>query len=396
MKNKIIILISGLALLAFSSCKKDDPIIIPDFKATPYNIVIPKGFPTNLNIPADNPMTVEGIKLGRYLFYDGRLSGRNHPDSLMTCGTCHLQENSFEIGQNHPKYTSGFPYGLTGIVTPHTMLPMINLVFNNEGYLWNGAVYKTNTTLGSAAYGIPALPQYHRKNIESLVWMGIAAPHEMYGHPDKTTAMIASIPGYKPLFKAAFGTEEVTYDRIAKAIAQFVRTLISSNSKAHKVFRFEDNFTSAEQQGFIVFSTEEGGDCFHCHGGQGSPLFTTNLFYNNAKDTVFTDTRDRYAVTKDINDKGSYKATTLINIEKTGPYMRDGSFKTLDEVINFYSSGLKWSPYASSLMHKLNPPYGKGAELSVIQKANLKAFLLTLTDQTFLTNPSFSEPTNLP
>ncbi len=120
-------------LLAFAACQReDDPVPIPA-GPTPYTIEAPFGFPKKMNIPADNPMTLEGVELGRYLFYDGRLSGRTHPDSLMSCATCHLQEYSFECGIDHPVYQGGHPHGLTGIPTPHLMLPLINLVWNHNG-----------------------------------------------------------------------------------------------------------------------------------------------------------------------------------------------------------------------------------------------------------------------
>ena len=123
-------------LLFASACKPDDP----EYNPTPYEIKVPKFFPTNMNIPADNPLTVEGVELGRYLFYDGRLSGQTQPCSMMSCGTCHLQSRSFECGIDHPKFTGGKTFGLTGIVTPHYMLPLINLVWNESGYLWSGSV----------------------------------------------------------------------------------------------------------------------------------------------------------------------------------------------------------------------------------------------------------------
>ncbi len=377
----------GLILMS-SSCEKEpepDPVLDAP---TPYTIKVPTGFPTNLNIPADNPLTVEGIELGRHLYYDGRLSGRDEADSLMSCATCHLQENAFEIGANNPDYPDGYPVGLTGVKTPHVMLPMINLVFNNEGYLWNGFISNSNNNLGIPGYGIPAEPQYNLKNIESLVWMGIVAKHEMDGSIEKTVDMIQSIDIYPPMFKKAFGSSEVNIDRISKSIAQFVRTLISSDSKFDQMQRGDYQFTDAENRGLVLFTTEEGADCFHCHGSVGNPLFTTHLFYNNAKEDVFNDPRDRYGVTSNPMDKGAYKATTLRNIELTGPYMHDGRFKTLDEVIDFYSEGLVYSEYAHPLMEKLRPPYGNGAELTPGEKADLKAFLLTLTDETFI------DPTN--
>lgn len=385
----LILIILGL----FTSCVKDKVSVPDNFKPTPYTIKIPAYFPTLLNIPEDNPMTVEGVRLGRYLFYDGRLSGRTHPDSLMTCATCHVQANGFEAGMNNPRFPDGQTFGLTGIPTPHYMMPLVNLVFNNNGYLWNGFISNTNNQSGNAAYGVPALPQYHFKNIESLVWMGIAAPHEMNGSIDRTVQTIASIPMYPPMFKAAFGTEEVTYDRISKAIAQFVRTLISGNSKFDKYIRSEVNLTTEELQGYVLFTTENGGDCFHCHGGSGNPMFTTNLYYNNGKDSVFNDSKDRYGVTHSLTDKGAYKAPTLRNILLTAPYMHDGRFKTIDQVIDFYSEGVILTPYTNSLMHQ---SHNGGVQLTFSEKQQLKAFLNTLTDHTFITDTAFSKPINLP
>jgi len=381
----------GILIISFS-CKKDEVVEEVIHSATPYEFEVPQGFPSDLNIPEDNPLTVEGIKLGRYLFYDGRLSGRDHPDSLMSCATCHLQSAAFEVGPNHPKFPDGHPYGLTGVYTPHYPLPLFNLVWNHEGYLWNGMIYKDNPNLGIPSYGIPAEPQYNLRNIESLVWMGIVAKHEINGSIEKTVSMIQSIDMYPPLFKEAFGDEEINIDRISKAIAQFIRTIVSKDSKFDRVLRGEDNFTDSERRGLVLFTTEEGADCFHCHGSQGNPLMTTHKFYNNAKDTVFNDPRDRYGVTKNSRDHGAYKSTTLRNIELTGPYMHDGRFKTLDEVIDFYSEGLIYSDYAHQLMHKVYPPYGQGAMLNPQEKADLKAFLLTLTDQVLLTNPDYSNP----
>ena len=366
-----------------TGCKPDDPIITPIPPATPYSITIPTGFPNELNIPAENPMTVEAIWLGRHLFYDGRLSGRTHPDSLMTCATCHIQSRGFSTGIDNPRFPGGHAFGLTGIYTPHSTMPLVNLVFNKNGYLWNGMIHESNTFLYQDD------PRYHRRNIESLVWMGIVAPHEMVGNVDKTVALIASIPMYPPMFAAAFGTPDVTFERISYAIAQFIRTLISADSKFDKYLKGEYQMTSSELNGFVLFVTEEGADCFHCHGGDGNPLFTTNLYYNNATDATFNDPRDRYAITGNPADRGAYKAPTLRNIFSTAPYMRDGRFQTVDEVINFYSHHLVWSPYVHPLMHKINDG---GAQLLPAQKQDLKNFLLTLQDTTFLTNPALSNP----
>ncbi|MDR0602834.1 MAG: hypothetical protein LBG80_00855 [Bacteroidales bacterium] len=354
----------------------------PNFKATPYKFDIPLYFPTLLNIPEDNPLTVEGVELGRYLFYDGRLRGYTgiDPDSLMSCATCHLQQYGFECGLNHPKYTDGKTVGITGIPTPHAMMPLFNLAFNNNGYFWNGMIYNEN-------------PNSQFRNLEDIVRMGIIAPHEMNSDIERSVKAIASVSIYPPMFKAAFGTEEVTAERIQKAIAQFLRTLVSSNSRFDQYIRGETQLTSEELQGFILFTTEEGADCFHCHGSSGNLLMTTNLYYNNALDSSFSDSRDRFAVTLHATDVGAYRSPSLRNIAVSAPYMHDGRFKTLDEVIDFYSEGLHVSPYVHPLMHKINDG---GARLTPRQKQQLKAFLNTLTDDDFLTNPKYAKPTGLP
>ena len=375
MKNKLyIIFFIGLFLIAFIvACDKDEPLPSDNNPGpTPYNIVIPKYFPTVLNIPADNPMTVEGVRLGRYLFYDGRLCGKK--DTMMSCGTCHSQQYAFENGV-------GYAHGVTGIQTPHVMMPLINLVFNSSGYLWNGKVEHDNPVFNT--------PTTYGGNIEDLGWMGAVAPHEFHSDTNSCKAAIQAIAIYPPMFKAAFGSETVTFKNISKAIAQFVRTLISSNSKFDKYLKGEKTLTAQEMNGYVIFNTEQG-DCFHCHG---TILLTTNGFYNNAKDSVFTDTRDRYAVTGDPMDIGAYKAPTLRNISLTGPYMHDGRFATLDDVINFYSEGLVWSPYVHPFIKKVNDG---GVQLLPSDKADLKAFLLTLTDSTFINNPDFSKPSDLP
>lgn len=162
------VLILGMIVL---SCRKSELPETP-IAPTPYRIGIPFRFPSQLNIPDDNPMTVEGIELGRMLFYDGRISGRTDPDSMMCCATCHLQSRSFECGIDHPKFSGGHPFGITGIPTPHVMMPLINLVWTHTGYLWNGNVYPENPASGV-------------RHLEDLVWLAIVAPHEMNGDTNR-------------------------------------------------------------------------------------------------------------------------------------------------------------------------------------------------------------------
>lgn len=376
-----------------TSGNQENPIA---FSPTPYTIPQAQYFPKNLNIPADNPMTVEGVELGRYLFYDGRISGNTEKDMLMSCSTCHVQKNGFEAGMDNPRFPGGKTHGLPtpefpeGKPTPNYMLPLVNTVYNNNGYLWNGLVEPSNDHHGNAAYGVPDEEPYNFKGIESLAWMAITAPHEMNSTIERSVAAISAIPMYKEKFKAAFGTEEVTYDRISKAIAQFVRSIVSHNSKFHKYLRNEATLTTQELQGHDLFFSEDA-DCFHCHGG--SVLMTTNEYFNNAKDSVFDpNDHDRHYVTGDPMDIGAYRAPSLINIELTAPYMHDGRFKTLDEVIDFYSEGLVYSEYVHPLMKNVRR---HGVQLNPEEKAALKAFLLTLTDHELIDDPQYACPPEL-
>ncbi|MEI7660934.1 MAG: cytochrome-c peroxidase, partial [Bacteroidota bacterium] len=169
--------------------------------------------------------------------------------------------------------------------------------------------------------------------------------------------------------------------------------LISADSKFDRFLRGETELSNAERNGYVLFMTEQGGDCFHCHGGDGNPLFTTNLFYNNGKDSVYTDPADHRSFTGNQQDIGAYKAPTLRNLVFRAPYMHDGRFKTLDEVLAFYNSQLVWSPYISPLMHHIGT---RGIRLAPPQLADLKSFLLSLTDSNFVANPAFSKPSGFP
>jgi cytochrome c peroxidase len=215
----------------------------------------------------------------------------------------------------------------------------------------------------------------------------------MHSDTNRSKQVIARTKGYPALFKKAFGSEVVTMKNISRAIAQFVRTLVSSNSKFDRFLVGQAQLTSSELNGYVLFMTEQGADCFHCHGGDGNPLFTSNLFYNNGKDTIFTDPFDRRYITGNAADAGAYKAPTLRNLAFTAPYMHDGRFSSLDQVLGFYNSELVWSPAISPLMHHISTG---GIKLTPLELADLKAFLLTLTDSSFITNPAFGKPDKFP
>jgi cytochrome c peroxidase len=390
----VLVLFSSLILLFCCNKPSDNNLITHSYvfpTADPYF-----KFPTLMNVPADNPTTIEGVRLGRYLYYDARMCGRLDPDSQMTCATCHIQAHSFECGINHPKFIGGHPFGVTGIPTTHVMLPHINLVYNFYGYEWNGFITNSNTSLGSTEWNVPARPDYNFRNLEAEFWTVLYLHNEVYSDSARCIAALKSIqhPNYPQLFKEAFGTTDITIDRCCKAVAQFLRTLISYNSKFDKYIRHESggNLNVSEMRGYQIYSTETG-DCFHCHGNY--PLFSTYQYFNNGKDTAFSNDAaidSRYGFSMDPKDIGSYKAPTLRNIELTGPYMHDGRYNTLEEVVDHYASSVVMSNTISPLMKWAK--FG-GNQLTQQQKDDLIAFLKTLTDNVFINDTAFAKPSDL-
>ena len=349
MKNRMLFLC--VLVLLLGACKHEQN----DYKPTPYEFNIPLFFPNRTNIPADNPMTVEGVELGRKLFYDPRLSGRAVPGEISNCASCHHQENNFEAGQQ-----------ITGV--HHAMLPLVNLAWNTTGLGWNGSV----------------------ETLEDMVLAAVTAENEINGDTTQIVNYLQATDDYPTLFQKAFGSRKITFKNVQRAIAQFVRSLVSSNSKFDQYLRGETQLTQDELNGYVLFVTEEGADCFHCHGsGSGNALMTTNLFYNNGLDNVFTDPNDRFSITQNQLDRGAYKAPTLRNIAVSSPYMHDGRFQTIDQVIDFYSDNVKYSEQVSPLMHHVMQG---GVRLTKEEKTQLKAFLNTLTDEDFINNPNYAKP----
>ena len=339
-----------IALFSLASCKPEKETPYP---TTPYELPKPSYFPSKTNIPDDNPMTEEGVALGRKLFYDPRLSGRDGDDGIRCCASCHHQENNFDYG------------GSAGL--HHSVMPLVNLAWNHTGLGWNGGV----------------------ATLEDMVLAAVTSPVEINADTNQVVKYLQRTDDYPELFWKAFGSRDITFVNVQRAIAQFVRSLVSANSKFDRYLLGEEQLTEDELKGYELFCTEEGADCFHCHGGGGLALMTTNLFYNNGLDDHFDDPEDRAAVTGSHWDRGAYKAHTLRNIAVSAPYMHDGRFQTLDEVIDFYSDSVKNSETLSPLMHHV---MDGGVRLTDEEKAQLKAFLNTLTDEAFLENPEHSRP----
>ncbi len=340
----------GVLLLIIVSCH---PVHEEPYQPIPYELARPSYFPSRTNVPDNNPMTEEGVALGRKLFYDARLSGRDGTDGIRSCSSCHHQENSFEFG--------------APTNTHHAMLPLVNLAWNRTGLGWNGGV----------------------ATLEDMVLAAVTSPVEINSDTNQVVKYLQRTSDYPELFEKAFGSRHITFVNVEKAIAQFVRSLVSADSKFDRYLLGEEELTEDEMVGYELFCTEEGADCFHCHGGGGLALMTTNLFYNNGLDDEFNDPEDRSAVTGSHWDRGAYKAPTLRNIAVSAPYMHDGRFTTLDEVIDFYSEGVKDSENINPLMHHV---MDGGVRLTDLEKAQLKAFLHTLTDESFLNNPEYSRP----
>ena len=343
-----------------ASCKDDDtgqpnpdPPCPGEWKYAPvaYDLQLPPSLPP-MAIPPDNPLTKEGVSLGRMLFYDPILSG----DSTLSCAGCHLRQNAFTDPDR-------FSEGIDGSLGDRNAMQIINLGYADRLF-WDGRVH----------------------GLEEQALQPVENPVEMHETWPNAVAKLTRHPDYPKLFYEAFGECNITKELVVRAIAQFERILLSGNSKFDKVTLGGTGvfFTDEELNGFDIFNTERG-DCFHCHGGA---LFTDNEFHNNGLDSTHTDT-GLEIVTNNVHDRGKFKTPTLRNIELTAPYMHDGRFQTLEEVIDFYSEGLHFSETIDPLMK--NVAQG-GIQLTPQEKSDLIAFLKTLTDMEFIQNEDFSNP----
>jgi cytochrome c peroxidase len=357
--KKFILSLFAIAFLTvvFEACKPDEnePKLI---KPTPYTLEVPSYFGLP-EIPTDNPMTVEGVALGRKLFYDPLLSG----DNTQSCSNCHNVD--FAFTDNNLQFSLGIDKKPGG----RNAMAIINLAWDKE-YFWDGRA----------------------KSLEEQALGPVENPIEMHETWPNAVMELMTHAEYPGLFEKAFGTKVVTKELAAKAIAQFERTMISGNSSfdinylvPKKTLDAIKNPQTSLERGMKIFY--EKGDCWHCHGTVGDYLFTDRTFHNNGLDSVFND-KGQEAVTNNPIDKGKFKTPTLRNAEYTAPYMHDGRFKTLEEVIEHYNSGVKKSPTLDPNMKDL----AKGLNLTTQEKTDLKQFLLSLTDQSFINNPNFKKP----
>lgn len=360
MKSRIFIV--TLCVLGMFSCKPDEQVPDP----TPYAFNIPSGYPQPIQ-PADNITTNEGAELGRRLFYDTRLSA----DNSMSCGSCHKQENAFtDINR--------FSTGIHGQQGNRNSMPLINLTFNqNQQFFWDGRA----------------------ETIEKQIFEPVRNPVEMATDWNTVVQKIKDEPIYPSLFEAAFGTEDIDSVRISKAIAQFLRTIVSFNSRFDQWARGEGTLTAQEQNGLNLIQSQTKGDCFHCHNS-ADRLFSRYGHTNNGLDPQSAWSNPdydfgRFQVTGNNSDKAKFKVPTLRNVMLTAPYMHDGRFATMEDVlIAHYLTGGQVSETIDPLM-EYSPqamPGNPGLNLTPQDVQDIIAFLHTLTDTELTSNPKFSNP----
>jgi cytochrome c peroxidase len=352
--RKLLILAGAATLIvAVHACKKEEsnPVYSPTAKTVDVPSFV-KTYVGDMSIPADNPLTEEGVELGRKLFYEKMLSD----NMSISCASCHKQENAFD----DPRPFSEGTHGLFG---DRNAMAIVNAGWDQH-FFWDG----------------------RRNTLEGQAHDPVTNPIEMAATWPAVVERLQSSSTYPELFFKAFGTKTVDSNLVTKAIAQFERTLVSFNSKFDKYYYGHDTtvFTPQEKNGLTLFSGK--AMCNNCH--LMNTLFTDREIKNNGLDINPADA-GHMKFTGLATDRGKFKVPTLRNIGASAPYMHDSRFATLEEVVNFYSTGVKQS---SPNLDEHMVDFGSGLNLSMQEKADLVAFLKTLTDQSFLTNPKFSDP----
>lgn len=325
------------------------------YNPIPYTIQKPEHYQP-IPIPEDNPMTEDGVFLGRKLFYDPILSA----DSSQACASCHLPQFAFTDGK-------AVSTGIDGIAGRRSAMSLVDVAYVRSGLFWDGRV----------------------ATLEDQALVPVEDPIELHHEWPKVIEDFQDHSIYPELFRKAFGIEckeEITKELAAKALAQFERTIISSgNSKFDRFLKREVLLTADELNGFNMFFNHEGptagslpdAECSHCHA---SPLFMSQDFINNALQIADANLdypdQGRYLVSGIPADRGKFRVPTLRNIALTAPYMHNGSLETLEEVMDHYASG--GHPTANT------DPLLRDIDLTETQKNQVIAFLHTLTDTTLI------------
>lgn len=325
----------------------------------PYPLTTPRYFPS-MPVDSSNLPSINGVALGRLLFYDPILSKNKD----LSCSSCHKQEDAFS--------DKGIAFSLGNNQAPmkRNTMPLFNLAWY-DAFFWDGRA----------------------SSIEAQIFHPIRNPQEMDMSWPELANRLQEHDVYPNLFNATFGNPEIDSVLVSNAIGQFLRTLISSNSKFDQVLAGETFLSEEEYQGFILMNDMTKGDCLHCHTTDANALGTTGSFSNNGLDKIQhpTDYRD-YGLggeTKILTDYGRFKIPSLRNLAFTAPYMHDGRFKTLEEVLDFYSEGVH---NAVNIDSKMGASSQGGVHLSAKEKDLIISFLKTLNDSSFIENRAFSNP----
>ena len=348
-----------VSLVIITSCKEESLEFIA-FDDSPYILDI-GSFPEP-DIAGDNPLTVEGVKLGRMLFYETMLS----LDNSQSCASCHRQEHAFTD-------TARLSIGVEGLEGKRQAMSVFNMAWNTNEFFWDGRA--------------------HLLRDQSL--LPIQDPLEMNETLEGVITKLSNSEIYPAQFTRAFGNDEITSEKMSLAMEQFMNSIVSNQSRYDAYLAGTATLSEAEERGRQLFFTEynpffpedSGADCQHCHSGYN---FENDSYMNNGLDidADFTDL-GRFMVTDDPMDRATFKVPSLRNIEVTPPYMHDGRFQTLEEVVDHYNSGVLMS---STLDPAIQITVENGLQLSDQDKSDLVAFLKTLTDPELLTNEAFSDP----
>lgn len=309
----------------------------------------PDHFPLPVYDFANNPITKEGFELGRKLFYENKLSGNN----TVSCGSCHIQTAAFT---HHGHSVS---HGIFDRLGVRNSPPIMNLAWSKT-FMWDGGVFNLDLQ--------PIAPITNHVEMEDSV--------------EHVLSKLRQDSRYPPLFKKAYGREEITTARFLKALSQFMLMCVSSNSKYDSVMRHKSQFTTNEQSGYALFQQK----CASCHA---EPLFTDNSFRNNGLSISMVNDEGRYAITLNAADKYKFKVPSLRNLQYTPPYMHDGRLLTLEGVLDHYAGQVQNTLNLDPSLRQANGQLG--IPLTTDEKANIISFLLTLSDKSFLTNKQLSE-----
>jgi cytochrome c peroxidase len=340
----LLIILVLLGVLSMQSFKHKDKII-----GTPVKQIIPEGFPSPVYTFQDNPLTKEGIALGRKLFYDGRLSR----DGITSCASCHQQFAAFSDFE-HP-----FSHGFNNAFSMRNAPPLFNLAWHKELHL-DGAI----------------------NHIEVQPLAPLLDTNEMATTLDSVIYKLNADPKYRTMFKAAFGDTKINSQRILKSLAQFTGTIISANSKYDRVKAGKDKFSDFEQQGYIIFQQ-------HCSSCHKEPFFTDFSYRNIGlpADSIIND-YGRMRITGLTEDSLKFKVPSLRNVARTAPYFHDGRTWGLSVATDHFSMA---NPDANT-----DPLITSAKPLERIEIQYLTYFLRTLTDSVLIKDPALSDPDSKP